>query len=184
MKKMNLKVVAFLLMGSLLSSSCIGSYSLFNKYAKWQCNMTSNKFVNAIVGFILMPIVGSVCLFVDSVVLNTIEFWSGSNPVSANVGKTQQVLGSDGVLYAVTTLKNGYEVKAPSGEVSYFIYDEKQDTWSLQQNGVTRELFRWNEDGTITTLLSDGQLLTVTADEAGMDQVKAAVNDGRYFALN
>ena len=183
MKKIPVKVVAFLLMGSLLSSSCIGSFSLFNKYAKWQCNMTSSKFVNAIVGFILMPIVGSVTLFVDAVVLNTIEFWTGDNPVAANVGKTQQVLGSDGVLYAVTTLKNGYEVKAPSGEVSYFIYDKKQNAWSLQQNGVTRELFRYNEDGTITTLMQDGQHLTVTPDEAGVDKVKAAVNEGRYFAM-
>lgn len=183
MKKISLKVVAFLLVGSVLSSSCIGSFSLFNKYAKWQCNMTGNKFVNAIVGFILMPIVGSVCLFVDSVVLNTIEFWSGENPVASNVGKTQQVLGSDGVLYAVKTLENGYEVTSPSGEVSYFIYDKQQDMWSLQQNGVTRELFRWNADGTITTVLADGQLLTVTADETGMDQVRAAVNEGRYYAM-
>ena len=71
--------------------------------------MTSSKFVNAIVGFILVPIVGSICQLVDILVLNTIEFWSGSNPVQANIGKTQQVLGQDGRYYAVTTLKNGYE---------------------------------------------------------------------------
>ena len=183
MKKINVKVAAFLLLGCMMSSSCIGSYSLFNKYAKWQCHMTSSKFLNAIVGFILMPIVGTVCLFVDSLVLNTIEFWSGSNPVAANVGKTQQVLGSDGVLYAVKTLKNGYEVKSPNGEVSYFIYDEKANTWSFQQNGITRELFRYNDDGTITTLTPDGRELTVTLDEQGVDQVRNAVNEGRYYAM-
>ena len=75
--KKNLKVAVFLLAGSLLTSSCIGSFSLFNKYEKWQCNMTGNKYVNGIVGLILQPIVGSVCLLVDSLVLNTIEFWSG-----------------------------------------------------------------------------------------------------------
>jgi hypothetical protein len=183
MKKMNLKVVACLLMGTLLYSSCIGSFSLFNSYAKWQCHMTGNKFVNAIVGFILMPIVGSVCLFVDSVVLNTIEFWTGENPMHANIGKTQQVLGSDGRYYAVTTLKDGYEVKAPTGEVSNFTYDKKQNVWSLTQNGVTTELFRFNADGTITTLADKNMQLTVTPDEAGLYQVRTAIGGGYFFAM-
>ena len=80
MKKISMKVVACLMAGSLMSTSCIGSFSLFNKYAHWQRTMTSNKYVNAIVGFFLMPIIGGITLFVDSVVLNTIEFWSGDNP--------------------------------------------------------------------------------------------------------
>jgi len=182
MRKINLKVAVCLMAGALLYTSCIGSYSLFNSYAKWQRTMTSNKFINAIVGFILTPIVGGICLFVDSLVLNTIEFWSGSNPMHANIGKTKQVLGSDGRYYAVTTLSDGYEVKAPNGELSYFKYDKEQNTWSLTQNGLTRELFRFNADGTITTVLSDGQCLTVNADEAGLYQVRTAQNGGLFFA--
>ena len=167
MKKLNLKVVACLMMGTLLYSSCIGSFSLFNSYAKWQCNMTGNKFINAIVGFILMPIVGSVCLFVDSVVLNTIEFWTGDNPMHANIGKTKQVLGSDGRYYAVTTLKD----------------DKQQNIWSLEQNGKTTELFRFNQDGTITTLADKDMQLTVKPDEAGLYQVRTAVGGGYFFAM-
>ena len=183
MKKMNLKVVACLLIGSLAFSSCIGSFSLFNGYAKWQRTMTSNKFVNAIVGFILMPIVGPVCLTVDFLVLNTIEFWTGDNPMTANIGKTRNIMSSDGRYYAVTVLKDGYEVKAPTGELSYFKYDKEQNLWSFEQNGVTRELFRYNPDGTLTTVLSDGQQLTVNPDEAGVYQVRTAVNGGSFFAM-
>ena len=118
MKKINLKVAACLMAGATMYSSCyVGSYGLFNSYAKWQTHMTSSKFVNAIVGFIIGPIAGGVSLLIDTLVLNTIEFWSGSNPMQANIGKTQQVLGSDGRYYAVTTTKNGYEVKAPNGEM-------------------------------------------------------------------
>lgn len=169
--------------GALLYSSCIGSFSLFNSYAKWQCNMTNSKFVNAIVGFVLMPIVGSVTMFIDWVVLNTIEFWSGTNPMQANIGKTQQVLGGDGRYYAVTTTKNGYEVKAPSGEVSYFTYDKKTDAWTLTQNGETRELFRFNQDGTITTVVANGEQLTVTPDEAGLWKVRTVMGGGYFFAM-
>jgi len=169
--------------GALLYSSCIGSFSLFNSYAKWQCNMTNSKFVNAIVGFVLMPIVGSVTWIIDWVVLNTIEFWSGTNPMQANIGKTQKVLGGDGRYYAVTTTKNGYEVKAPSGEVSYFTYDKKTDAWTLTQNGETRELFRFNQDGTITTVVANGEQLTVTPDEAGLWKVRTAMGGGYFFAM-
>lgn len=183
MKKVNVKVAACLLAGALLYSSCIGSFSLFNSYAKWQCNMTNSKFVNAIVGFVLMPIVGSVTWIIDWVVLNTIEFWSGTNPMQANIGKTQQVLGGDGRYYAVTTTKNGYEVKAPSGEVSYFTYDKKTDAWTLTQNGETRELFRFNQDGTITTVVANGEQLTVTPDEAGLWKVRTAMGGGYFFAM-
>ncbi|MDE6003456.1 MAG: DUF3332 family protein, partial [Prevotella sp.] len=61
MKRISLKVAVCLLAGSFLFSSCyVGQYSLFNKYVDWQTNMTGNKFVNAIVGFIIAPIVGGV----------------------------------------------------------------------------------------------------------------------------
>ena len=36
MKKINVTVVAWLLLGSLTMSSCIGSFTLFNKFAKWE----------------------------------------------------------------------------------------------------------------------------------------------------
>ena len=184
MKKLNtLKVTVCLLVGSFMFSSCIGSFSLFNQYAKWQREMSDNKFVNAIVGFFLMPIVGSVTMFVDWFVLNTIEFWSGDNPVASNVGKTQNVMGKDGLLYAVKTLKNGYELKSPTGEITLLIHDEAPDSWSMVQNGVTKEIFRFNPDGTIRACLQNGETITVGNDEAGLEQVRKAVSDDHFFAL-
>jgi len=175
MKKISLKVAVVLCAGAFLFSSCIGSFGLFNKYEKWQCNMTGNKFVNGIVGLILQPIVAPVCLFVDALVLNTIEFWTGNSPMTAKVGTTQQVMGKDGRYYAVKTLKDGYEVTAPTGEKTLFIHDAATDSWSMTQNGVTKELFRFNADGTIQATLQNGETLNVRADEAGMQQVQDAV---------
>ena len=178
---MSLKAAVVLLAGSFLCSSCIGSFSLFNKYEKWQCNMTSNKYVNGIVGLILQPIVGGVCLFVDAVVLNTIEFWTGSNPMALN--KVQTVKGQDGRYYAVKTLKNGYEVKAPNGEITLFTHDSKTESWSITQNGVTKEIIRFNADGTIQATLQSGEKMTVSNDEAGMMQVREAVYNDNCYAL-
>ena len=181
MKKFSLRAAVVLLAGSFLCSSCIGSFSLFNKYEKWQCNMTSNKYVNGIVGLILQPIVGGICLFVDELVLNTIEFWTGSNPLAIN--QVQNVKGQDGRYYAVKTLKNGYEVKAPNGEVTLFIHDSKTESWSISQNGITREIVRFNADGTIQATLQSGEKMTVSNDEAGMMQVREAVYNDNCYAL-
>lgn len=181
MKKKNFKVAALMMAGCVLTSSCIGSFSLFNKYEKWQCNMTSNKYVNGIVGLILQPIVGSICLLADAVVLNTIEFWSGENPVASN--SKQVVKGQDGRYYAVKTLKNGYEVKAPDGQITLFIHDAENDSWTMKQNGLTREIFRFNADGTIQAVIGDGDTIKVTNDAIGLQQVQEAVYSARseYF---
>ena len=181
MKKICLSAACVLLAGSFLCSSCIGSFSLFNKYEKWQCNMTSNKYVNGIVGFILQPIVGGICLFVDSVVLNTIEFWTGSNPMAA--GQVKTVMGQDGRYYAIKTLKNGYEVKSPTGEKTLFIHNDQNDSWSMTQNGITKEIIRFNADGTIQATLQNGEKLTVSNDEAGLMQVREAVYNENCYAL-
>ena len=181
MKKISLSAACVLLAGSFLCSSCIGSFSLFNKYEKWQCNMTSNKYVNGIVGFILQPIVGGICLFVDSVVLHTIAFWTGSNPMAA--GQVKTVMGQDGRYYAIKTLKNGYEVKSPTGEKTLFIHNDQNDSWSMTQNGITKEIIRFNADGTIQATLQNGEKLTVSNDEAGLMQVREAVYNENCYAL-
>ena len=172
MKKLGFKVVAILLAGSFLFSSCaVGSFSLFNKYAKWQTHMTSDKYVNAIVGFFLGGFVYPITLFVDSIVLNTIEFWTGSNPLAENVGKTQTIQGQDGVLYAVTTLENGYQITNPAGEVTMLVYNAANDSWSIEQNGMTQELFRYNGDGTITATTSN-ESLTFALNEQGVNEAR------------
>lgn len=181
MKKINLKVVSLLLCGTLMFTSCIGSYSLFNKYENWQCHMTGNKYINGIVGFVIQGIVAPVCLTVDCLVLNTIEFWSGSNPLAEN---TQYVKGEDGRYYAVKTTKTGYEIKSPSGEVTYLIHDAKADSWTMKQQGVVKEIFRFNADGTIRATLNDGQTITVTNDQAGLDQIREAVKGNGVLYAN
>ena len=179
MKKISLKVAACFLAATFLFSSCfVGKYGLWNKYINWQNHMTSSKFVNAIVGFFLVPIVGGICQFVDILVLNTIEFWSGSNPVASNIGTTKQVLGQDGRYYAVTTLKNGYEVKAPTGEITNFIHNEE----NVEQNGAVKELFRFNADGSIQANVN-GETRNFTLNEVGVYDARMAAN-GTFFAMN
>ena len=183
MKKISLKVAVCLMAGSFLFSSCmVGSWGLFNKYADWQTHMTSNKFVNAVVGFVLGAVCYPVSSLVDALVLNTIEFWTGDNPVASNIGKTQSVMGQDGRFYAVKTLKNGYEVTDPNGVVTLFTYNKKENSWSMSQNGLTKEIFRFNEDGKSIKVTMNGEERDFTLNEQGVIDAEYAATTGLYFA--
>ena len=177
MKKRILNVAVLALTGSMLLSSCIGSFSLLNKFAHWEMNATSNHFINGILGIILLPVAG-ICSTVDVIVLNTIEFWTGENPIAANIGKTKNVMGEDGLMYAVKTLKNGYEITKPNGEVVVFSYNKKENAWYM--NGT--QLVKINDNGTAQANLMDGRSITVTADEQGLYEARMAVNGGYFFA--
>ncbi|MDE6825218.1 MAG: DUF3332 domain-containing protein, partial [Paramuribaculum sp.] len=86
MKKRVMKVATiFALSGLLLSqSSCIGTFSLTNNLLSWN-RQIDNKFVNELVffAFWILPVY-EVSALADILVLNSIEFWSGNNPVTSS----------------------------------------------------------------------------------------------------
>lgn len=165
--------------GTMAMSSCIGSFGLFKNVLEWNKGL-SNKFVNEVV-FVLISPAYAVCGVVDLFVLNTVEFWSGSNPV-AKVGHVENVWGKDGKMYAVKTLKNGYEVTKPTGDKVLFVYDKKRNSWSMEAEGQERELFRFNGDGTIQACMPDGSERNVALSEEGVASLRMATNGGLYFA--
>ena len=182
MIKKHLKVVAILLSATLLTTSCVGSFGLFNKLASWNKEATGSKILNELIFIVISPAY-AVCAVADVFVLNTIEFWSGSNPMASNVGKTQQVKGQDGRYYAVKTLIDGYEITAPDGDVRTFVYDKTNDSWSKIQNGKTTEILRFNEDGTVKMTLPAGEKIDVALNAAGVEDVRAAVATDNFWAM-
>lgn len=169
-------------LGAMTLSSCIGSFSLTNNVLDWNKRATDNKFVNELIFIVISPAY-AVCSVADLFVLNSIEFWTGEK-VIANVGKTKDVMGKDGRMYAIKTLKNGYEITDPEGEKSYFVFNKKKKSWSYSKDGDIRELFSFNEDGSIQACLPNGEKMNVPADGNGLFQVRMAMNDGFYYAFN
>ena len=169
-------------LGAMTLSSCIGSFCLTNNVLDWNKRATDNKFVNELIFIVISPAY-AVCSVADLFVLNSIEFWTGEQ-VIANVGKTKDVMGKDGRMYAIKTLKNGYEITDPEGEKSYFVFNKKKKSWSYSKDGDIRELFSFNEDGSIQACLPNGEKMNVPADGNGLFQVRMAMNDGFYYAFN
>lgn len=173
MKKSKIAVASILLCGSMLFSSCIGSFGLWNQLKSWNENL-SNKFVNEIVflAFHIVPVY-EVSYLVDVLVLNSIEFWSGSNPL-ADVGNVKVVEGENGE-YLVRTNADGYTITKKGENNSLdLVYNPEKQTWNAVCENNSYELMTMNENGTITVKLQDGSSLTVSPDENGLAQVRAA----------
>ena len=181
MKRNKMFLVAAVLSGSLLFSSCVGSFGLFNRLTTWNQSL-GNKFVNELVflAFNIVPVYG-VAYLADALVINSIEFWSGSNPM-ANVGDVKKVKGENGN-YMVKTLENGYSIKKEGETASMdLIYNKEANTWNVVADGVSTELLQINNDGTAQMTLPNGEDLTVTLDAQGVSAARQATMVNTYYA--
>lgn len=174
-------LTAVVLCSCLLFSSCVGSFGLFNRLNSWN-NSIGSKFVNELVflAFNIVPVYG-VAYLADALVINSIEFWSGSNPM-ANVGDVKKVKGENGN-YLVTTLENGYSI-AKEGETASMdlIYNKEANTWSVVANGESAELVKMNNDGTADLFLPNGERMNITLDAQGMMAARAVANGNVMYA--
>ena len=181
MKRNKLTLVAAVLSGSLLFSSCIGSFGLFNRMVSWNQTI-GNKFVNELVflAFNIVPVYG-VAYLADALVINSIEFWSGSNPI-ANIGDVKKVKGENGN-YMVETLENGYSITKEGETASMeLIYDKESNTWNVVANGESAELIKMNNDGTADLFLPNGNKMNVTLDAQGLMVARQATTTDLMYA--
>lgn len=167
MKKSKMSTVfAILLSGSIMFSSCVGSFGLFNRVATWNQGV-SNKFVNELVFLALniIPVYG-VCYMADALVINSIEFWTGSNPM-ASIGEVKSIKGENGN-YLVKTLENGYSITKEGETASTdLIFNKEDNTWNAVSEGVSSKLLKMGNNGVAVLYLPDGTTMDVTLDAQG-----------------
>jgi len=172
MKKLTLKLATLMMCGAFVFSSCIGSFALHQKVLDWNQGV-GDKWVNEIVFLALniVPVYG-ICYLADAVVINSIEFWSGNNPV-ASIGDVRQVKGENGN-YFVTTLENGYSISKEGEDLSMSLtYNQDENSWNVTSNGETSELFRINENGAVEYALPNGEAMNVMPDAQGIASLRA-----------
>lgn len=82
MKKMALKIVGLTVLASALTG-CIGSNAVTGKVMKFNVEVVDNRYARAGVNFLLAPVYG-ITTAADYVVFNSLEFWTGKNPISGS----------------------------------------------------------------------------------------------------
>src|SRR4030042_948375 len=113
MKKLTTFIMAIALAATIiLQTGCYGSFGLTKKVYEFNGSV-GDKFINTIVfwAFCIIPVYW-VAGFLDIVIFNLLEFWTGSNPIAMNEGDIdQQILKSGDREYMITTTRNNIHIE-------------------------------------------------------------------------
>jgi len=140
-------IIALALTGVMISQTgCFGEFGLTRKVYEFNQGV-GGKFLNQLLfwGMCIIPVY-EVAGIIDVLILNTIEFWTGSNPIAMAPGETEvQYAKVDGHQFRMTAQQN------------YFIVEE------LTAKGYEmRNEFRFN-DATDELIVSNGSETQVYA---------------------
>lgn len=180
-KKSVTLLLATTVAGSMLFSSCIGSFGLTNKLLSWNRSIDS-KFVNELVfiAFWIVPVY-EISAMADVLVINSIEFWSGTNPV-ADAGTIRTIDAKDGV-YTVETKTDGYHIQKEGEEKGIdLVFDETEQSWSVETGGETAKLLKFTGDDEVVMYLPDGKEMNVELSQAGVLAFQQVANGYSYYA--
>ena len=183
-KLLNRSVLALLVAVFLFgSTSCIGSFSLTNKLLGWNKHV-GNKFLNELVffAFWVLPVY-EVTGLADLLVLNSIEFWSGSNPLGDTAQADRIVESSAGDRLLVKTDAEGYDIRnLDTDEACRLSYNPEIDGWTIEQNGNSSVLFTFVDDTHVRMPIEGtDQWMTVEISQHGL-MAYAAMAQPTLFA--
>ncbi len=138
LKKTVLALVAVSIM--ILATGCYGSFTLTKSVYKWNGKVTNDKFANSIVmwAMVIVPVY-EFCAFVDFIVLNTVEFWTGSNPLTMNEGEQEmQIVQSGDKTFEITASKNQFHIEQTAGQgigqTVDLVYKTTEGAWYVRNS--------------------------------------------------
>ena len=154
MRKMVIAVVAT---SMTLTTGCFGTFQMTRDVYSWNQKVADNKWGRELMFLIIGPIVPvySVAMLLDAVFVNSVEFWTGKNPMTAST----KVIEKDGTKI-VQTLRSDMGGRIQVLEVSN-VTGPLSTTTMYQATG--------SKVVTATTSFTDGRIETrsITVDEAG-----------------
>ena len=173
--KKTFKLSALLLAATIMFSSCIGSFQLTNKVFKLN-NTIGSKWVNELVfaACCILPVY-EITLFVDAIVLNSIEFWSGKKLIT-NAGEKKIVKNNEGKNIEVTAMENGYNLTDGATSMN-LVFDEETQVWSAEYNNQTTQLMKFVDDNNAQLFLLNGDVMDVTLDAQGVEMARMFMNN-------
>jgi nucleoside diphosphate kinase len=130
-------LLSLALVGSILATGislqgCYGSFNLTKKVYQFNGSL-GNKWVKSLVQFVFGGPVYGVTTTIDVLVLNVIEFWTGSNPVAAAQGQLDKTF-ADGTKVHAERLEGGslsVRMSLPDGESREFVLVREENGISM-----------------------------------------------------
>lgn len=139
------------------STGCIGGMAVSGKVREFNLEVAENKWARELVFLILYiipvyPIAGAI----DLIIVNSIEFHSGTNPVSgkprvAQAGDTHMEVADNGTVAISTLREDGsidFVITTAEGQ-THFVNIERGEDRAIARDANGEELGSVNRDGTL-----------------------------------
>lgn len=161
------KLTIFLMLITIIATGCTGTFQLTRKVYDFQTS-PKDKWVDEVLflAFVIIPVYGASTL-VDAVVFNSLEFWTGENPMTASLRNTHDVIAQNDQ----GTMKMKFDADSQNIEVTSTADPAKSFVLARTDNGVTA----LNREGEV--------LFTSVEDSSGGVTVFDADNNAvRHFS--
>jgi hypothetical protein len=114
-------------------TGCFGSFAAWHKVKDFNEEASENKWMQELLFLVLyiIPVYG-IAMLLDIIIINSIEFWTGENPMM-DEGTSRTVIGEDGSVATITP------VGQDRLEVTVVALDGTQSSFQLQrgENSIT-----------------------------------------------
>ncbi len=120
-----------------------------------------NKFVKELVflGLVILPVY-EISILVDAFILNTLEFWTGSNPMALKPG--DNVLNINGQSLTVNVQSDRIQISDETGKILNDIqFNSDDNSWYSVLDGKSRKLMTINEE-TVQLYTMSGNMIEVS----------------------
>lgn len=165
-----ISAIVFILMMSVtanFASGCYGSFTLTKKVYNWN-GRVGTKAVNSVVMWILGAVQAyTFCIVADAFVLNTLEHFSGTNPLAMNEGEQDiQIVQQEGKTFQITASKDRLDIeqlKSTNNQKVSLVFDRNAETWVLNAgtNSVLVAQMSETNENVLNLVHPDGSTVAV-----------------------
>ncbi len=130
------------------TTACFGKFQLTRNLYKFNQEVDADKWIQwfTFLVFTVVPIYGLAGV-IDVVFANSLEFWTGKNPITADAGTTRVVRGANGEVVTLTLLE--------SGVVDVVVESGAAETIHFTVQREANALAAWDEQGTLLARVTD-----------------------------
>ncbi len=138
--KKSVKLISMLVLVSFLAltlSGCFGSFSLTKKVYKFNKGVGAEPMQTLVMWvFNFVPVYGA-AVWLDMVVFNTLEYWTGSNPIAMKANEKEiKKYAVNGTELQVVTTQNRYDFEdMKTHEKMSFVYNPATNEWLKESDG-------------------------------------------------
>ncbi len=142
------------------TTSCFGTFQLTRNLYKFNQEVNPDKWIQWFV-FLVLSISYGLAFVIDAVVANSMEFWSGQNPITADAGSVKVVRGPKGEVATFTWTEEG--------TVSVVVEGVAPEPLHLTLRTEARSLGAWDDEGNLLARVTDvgGQPMLVGGSALG-----------------